>query len=92
MDPSSSVQELSAIVCCAVPTCRAPLTLTDRPEVACSRCGEVYRRLQHTFDFTPACWRQELRRWRTWEHLQQNGVVSYQADPAHNLSHGPRAD
>jgi SAM-dependent methyltransferase len=34
----------------------------------------------------------ESSAWRTWEKLQANGVVSYDADPEHNLGVGPRAD
>jgi SAM-dependent methyltransferase len=30
--------------------------------------------------------------WETWEHLQANGQVSYEQDPAHNLGVGPRQD
>jgi SAM-dependent methyltransferase len=30
--------------------------------------------------------------WKTWEQLQQNGVISYQADPANNLGVGYRKD
>lgn len=30
--------------------------------------------------------------WKTWEQLQDNGVVSYEADPEHNLGVGRRQD
>ena len=30
--------------------------------------------------------------WRTWQQLQDNGVVSYEADPEHNLGVGRRQD
>jgi SAM-dependent methyltransferase len=30
--------------------------------------------------------------WRTWAQLQDNGIVSYQADPEHNLGVGKRED
>jgi SAM-dependent methyltransferase len=82
--------ELSALLCCAVPSCRAALELGD--EIVCAACGERYRRLAHTLDLTPSRWRQELPRVATWERLQHNGLVSYTEAPEVNMAFGGRAD
>jgi SAM-dependent methyltransferase len=87
-----SESELSALLCCPGPTCRAPLTLADAPAVVCLACGESFRRLVHTVDFTPSRSRQELARWPAWEQLQHNGLVSYEQAPDKNLAVGPRPD
>jgi SAM-dependent methyltransferase len=45
------------------------------------------------WDFMPQAWPERNRaEWKTWEQLQANGVVSYKADPGHNLGIGRRAD
>ena len=45
------------------------------------------------WDFTPAGLETpDDDTWRTWQHLQRNGVASYENDTAHNLGVGKRKD
>lgn len=92
MTTQLSEHDLSEILACPVPSCRTPLDLAGRSDLRCRGCGEVYRRGSHVIDLTPASWRDWLPAWKTWEHLQANGLVSYTEDPEHNLGVGPRAD
>lgn len=85
-----SRHELSAILAC--PVCRAELELPDAPEARCAQCSTPYRRLAHAWDLTPPRERWSSGTWEAWEHLQENGDVSYREDPEHNLGVGDRED
>ncbi len=55
--------------------------------------GERYRHRDGFWDFMPEAHPEFQRNeWKTWEQLQANGVVSYEADPEHNLGVGKRQD
>lgn len=75
----------------ACPGTKAPLQASGLDLV--SPQGERYRRIDGVWDFVPQSL-PDLKRgeWKTWEQLQANGVVSYQADPEHNLGVGKRQD
>jgi SAM-dependent methyltransferase len=62
-------------------------------KITCPRCGSEYIKGAHWFDFTPPqTMRDGSARWLAWQHLQENGLVSYTADPERNLSVGERED
>jgi SAM-dependent methyltransferase len=76
----------------ACPACRTPLPTLHGDAIACPGCGATYARLPFAWDLTPprATW--TAGQWETWERLQGNGAVSYEADPEHNLGVGERED
>jgi SAM-dependent methyltransferase len=76
----------------ACPVTKENLKLFDGDLV--SPNGERYRRVAGTYwDLLPRK-QPELQRaeWKTWEKLQANGVITYEADPEHNLGVGKRDD
>lgn len=83
-------EELHAILAC--PNCRGSLAIRDGVEANCSSCGAPYRRLAYCWDLTPPPQRLNSDTWRAWEVLQDNGMISYEADPEHNLGIGDRSD
>jgi SAM-dependent methyltransferase len=83
-------QELQAILAC--PNCRGRLTVRVRARADCSSCGASYRHLGNGWDLTPPSERLDSDDWRAWEVLQHNGVITYDADPEHNLAIGERSD
>jgi SAM-dependent methyltransferase len=76
----------------ACPACRTALPPLEGDAVRCVSCGAHYRRLPFAWDLTPPPERRAPGAWETWERLQRNGAVSYEADPEHNLGVGERAD
>jgi SAM-dependent methyltransferase len=59
----------------------------------CSACGQTYERGRFVWvliapQFVPA----DSPLWQAWNQLQENGMVSYAADPQRNLSVGERQD
>src|SRR4051794_25977647 len=87
---STPSSELSEVVACAA--CRAPLRLGADNESACPSCGHPYRRLPWAWELLPPSSAVASDLWSVWERLQANGLVSYDADPQHNLGVGPRDD
>lgn len=82
---------LSELAAC--PSCGAALALPASGDAArCERCGSRYRRLAFAWDLTPPRERLTNELWETWELLQRNGQVAYEADPENNLGVGERAD
>ncbi|HEU4657935.1 MAG TPA: methyltransferase domain-containing protein [Capillimicrobium sp.] len=76
----------------ACPACRAALPPLEGDAVTCPACGALYRRLPFAWDLTPPRETWTPGQWETWELLQANGAVSYEADPEHNLGVGDRED
>jgi SAM-dependent methyltransferase len=76
----------------ACPACRTPLPPLAGDAVSCPACGARYRRLPYAWDLTPPREAWTAGQWETWERLQANGAVSYEADPEHNLGVGERED
>ncbi len=78
----------------ACPVCGAHLVINEADiQVFCSDCNTIYRKGKHIWNFIPVDivdWKSPI--WQAWQHLQQNGIVSYQADPEHNLSVVERED
>ena len=87
---ASPEQLLAQIAAC--PACRASLNVTKPDAAQCPACGATFRRGSHVWPLLPPDDRTKSSLWRTWEQLQENGVVSYEADPLHNLSVGKRKD
>jgi SAM-dependent methyltransferase len=82
--------ELLEVVAC--PACRTPLDLEREQSGACSHCGQPYRRLAYGWELLPPREETGSELWSVWDQLQANGMVSYEADPEHNLGVGPRKD
>src|SRR5215211_71648 len=77
----------------ACPACRAPLDIGgEEGDGACPSCANPYRRLEHGWELLPPRDDERTELWRTWDQLQANGVVSYEADPENNTAVGPRED
>jgi SAM-dependent methyltransferase len=85
---------LNTILACS--WCKASITLPEtRKGIVCDACGEVYAPLRYTWEMIPSRHRQQEMSsdlWRAWKQLQDNGSISYQMDPEHNLSVGERED
>lgn len=47
---------------------------------------------EDTWEFFPSTYMESSELWPTWQQLQQNGLVSYEKDPDHNLGVGERSD
>jgi SAM-dependent methyltransferase len=62
--------------------------------LSCKRCGRTYATRSGVFDFVldPPPDEDVGERWRLWEQLERNGLVSYENDPEANLSIGARDD
>jgi SAM-dependent methyltransferase len=69
----------------ACPACRRELTVSVGADARCFSCGEEFCWRGHTWDLVPPALRRAAG-------LQANGMVSYEADPEHNLAVGDRAD
>ncbi len=76
----------------ACPACLTDLPPLEGDAIACAGCGARYRRLPFAWDLTPPRETWTAGQWETWERLQHNGEVSYEADPEHNLGVGERED
>jgi SAM-dependent methyltransferase len=76
----------------ACPACKGDLMVAVGAAAPCVGCGERFRWMGHTWDLVPAVLRPGPGLWSVWEGLQANGVVSYEADPEHNLAVGDRDD
>lgn len=74
------------------PACATALPPLEGDAVTCAGCGATYRRLPFAWDLTPPRETWTAGQWETWERLQANGAVSYEADPEHNLGVGARED
>jgi SAM-dependent methyltransferase len=76
------------------PVCRTAFPSIDSsPAVRCRTCGAEFSRGRYVFDLTPPDrFRERTRLWETWDRIQTNGLSGYVADPARNLSIGPRED
>ena len=76
----------------ACPVTKAPLILAKGALV--SPTGATYVRGSggDFWDFLPRHQEMDRPEWKAWNVLQANGVVSYQADPEHNLGVGERSD
>jgi len=86
-----SLEEINRIIAC--PNCKAPIALVDRCDAACISCGEEYAWIaEETWEFLPSTYTESSELWATWQRLQDNGVVSYEEDPDHNLGVGDRPD
>ncbi len=87
---SGADRRLLEILAC--PSCQTRLEPGTAAAGKCEACGNPYRRLPHAWELLPP--RSEVASdiWATWEQLQANGVVSYEADPHNNLAFGPRED
>ena len=72
----------------ACPVCHAVLAGPDDGEFRCGSCGRVYAADRGVADFTPRPLpdRDVDERRPLWEEVERNGLVSYHADPEHNLS------
>lgn len=82
---------LNSIIAC--PACQAPLTQDDAAtSITCGGCGLSFGKEGHFWDLTPKTVAQSSPLWETWQHVQNNGLASYEADPDHNLSVGKRND
>ncbi len=79
------------VVC---PVCQNELIFTDLGRVSCSQCGRTYVFDNGVYDLTPLPPpdKEVLENWSLWEQLQENGSVSYTAEPENNLSVGTRDD
>jgi SAM-dependent methyltransferase len=82
--------ELLGIVAC--PVCRSGVELPDTTDARCRGCGRTYARLPYGYDLTPPTEVMSSELWDAWHVLQQNGAVSYEQDPEHNLGVGERED
>ena len=85
-----SFGDLNSIIAC--PSCRASLALPTAGAAVCQDCGAVFPRLASTWDLTPPTSRRRSEAWHTWEQVQANGVVAYEAEPERNLGVGDRED
>jgi SAM-dependent methyltransferase len=77
----------------ACPACTAPLDIGgETGDGICPSCGNPFRRLEYGWEFLPPRDEERATLWQTWDQLQENGVVSYEADPENNTAVGPRED
>jgi len=84
-------RQLAALLAC--PACGTALApAADATDVTCPGCGATYERLAFAWDLTPPRAHLTAEAWATWEELQANGVVAYEADPQNNLGIGERED
>jgi SAM-dependent methyltransferase len=91
LEAEVTADQLSGLVAC--PVCRGELSLPDSAEqTSCRGCGARYEHLAFAWDLTPPREHLTVAAWKTWEQLQANGVVAYEADPENNLGVGDRAD
>ena len=87
--------DLNGLVVCAV--CHADLSVgsTDSEgSCSCLQCGRYYTFEQGLYNMTPLPLPDEdLKfKWKTWQKLQDNGLLSYTRAPEFNLSIGHRED
>jgi SAM-dependent methyltransferase len=83
---------LREIIAC--PVCKADLSIADaETTVVCTNCQTTFTKGPFAWNLVPPGIIDETSSlWRTWQQLQSNSLVSYQADPEHNLSVGDRDD
>jgi SAM-dependent methyltransferase len=84
------LEEFADAIACAV--CGERLVLARSQDAVCGQCNESYRWLGHTWNLMPLQCRESSELWAVWDQLQINGLVSYRADPEHNLAVGERPD
>ena len=84
-----TAETLRRIIQC--PNCNSPLILFQLKDAHCDGCGEIYKKLPHSWSLIPGSFK-SLDLIESWEQLQENGLISYQKDPHHNLSVGERQD
>lgn len=82
---------LNQIIVC--PTCKTYLDSSLTPEAfSCATCNSRFSKSNQLWDFTPQQEEAVSPIWKTWQQVQNNGLISYQADPSNNLSVGERND
>ena len=92
IEAQSGQRLLASLAVC--PVCDADLDGLAGRHASCAGCGRTYRATDGVFDFVPEPPpdRDVAEPWALWEHLEENGRVSYENDPHHNLSVGVRED
>jgi SAM-dependent methyltransferase len=82
---------LNSILACSV--CGANLRIADNDNrVHCIFCGARFNKGNYVWNFIPTNIDWSSPMWNTWQHLQENGLASYQFDPEHNLAVVERDD
>jgi SAM-dependent methyltransferase len=79
------------------PVCHSDLPFSNNSvedSVRCSCCGRSYLLNHSVFNMTPSPLPDEVvkSKWKVWETLQDNGLLSYTKAPEFNLSIGARED
>ena len=72
----------------ACPVCHSTPLRDVGDGLSCAACGRSFQSVRGVVDFTPRPLPEggvEARR-ALWEEVERNGLVSYEADPEHNLS------
>jgi len=85
-----ALEQLNKII--AAPITGKRLTLAYGQDAVSVDGAEVYAWKDNNWNFIPEERLAGVKRWETWNQLQENGVASYQNDPVNNLATGKRKD
>jgi len=82
---------LAEIIACPACSSNLPIGNMDT-RVMCRGCKSTFIKGKYIWNFVPPVIDWSSPMWQTWQQLQDNGMVSYQSDPEHNLAVGTRKD